>query len=81
MNKATWQKINRTSYSVFFMRGRGSIQMPLSQRFNIRPIINKNPYADSFMLYNTTAIMEKARAWKTRLHWIKPFYAMKSNPM
>ena len=81
MNKCQWQKLNPTSYSVFFMRGRGSTQMPLSQRSNIRSLINKNPYSDSFMLYNSTAIMEKAKAWKTRLPWIKPFYAMKSNPM
>lgn len=63
------------------MRGRGESQLSVHQQAKIRPLINKNPYCDSFFLVSQEAVATKAREWQAKLPWIRPFYAMKSNPM
>jgi len=37
--------------------------------------------SDSFLTYDTKSVQERIYDWKTKLPWIKPHYAVKSNPI
>lgn len=44
-------------------------------------MITKDPKGSSFLVYNGAEAKRKISNWKATLPWIKPFYAIKSNPI
>jgi ornithine decarboxylase len=66
---------------VYFLRGRGASRLDAFQKESVHTLINKNQQADSFFLYDSEAVKRQLTGWKARLPWIRPFYAMKSNPL
>lgn len=43
--------------------------------------MRKQPKSTSFLVYNSTEAARKLAVWQSRLPWIRPFYAIKSNPL
>lgn len=50
------------------------------QAQEVNQILEENKMQTSCLLYNETEAQRKLQAWKTALPWIKPHYAIKSNP-
>jgi len=43
--------------------------------------VKTQPLSTSFLVYNSTEATRKLITWQSKLPWIKPFYAIKSNPL
>ena len=67
-------------YSVYFLRGNDPRPLNLSHQHEVFSLIQQNNLENSFLLYNSTEAKRKIEAWKKQLPWIRPHYAVKSNP-
>lgn len=72
---------NCFNYSVFFLRGTDARLLNPHQQIEICDFVNKQPKSSSFMVYNSYEAQRKLHAWHAALPWIRPFYAIKSNPL
>jgi diaminopimelate decarboxylase len=51
------------------------------QQTEIVDFIERQPMSSSFLVYNSTEANRKLTTWQATLPWIRPFYAIKSNPL
>jgi len=65
---------------VYFLKGNDSRLLNLSQQLEISSFISSDNLSSSCLVYNPTEASRKLSAWKNTLPWIKPHYAIKSNP-
>lgn len=72
---------NCFNYSVFFLRGTDARLLTPHQQLEISDFVNKQPKSTSFMVYNSHEAQRKLTNWQMSLPWIRPFYAIKSNPL
>lgn len=73
-------------FRTFFLKGCASspkLHTPLSvdEQQKLLGFVKEDPYANSFMVYNPEGVAQQLRNWRERLPWIKPHYAIKSNPI
>lgn len=68
-------------YSTLFMRGTDTSLLSLKSQKKMISFIESDPMSSSFLIYNSNYTLSKIKKWKQNLPWIKPFYAMKSNPI
>lgn len=68
-------------YSTIFMRGTDSQHLSINAQRRFLSFVEADPLSSSFLIYNSKYTMNKIQAWKKALPWIKPFYAIKSNPI
>jgi len=71
----------RSFYSTLFMRGTDSQHLSLTAQRRFLSFVEADPQSSSFLIYNSGYTTRKIQTWKRTLPWIKPFYAMKSNPI
>lgn len=69
------------SYSTLFMRGTDTQFLSLAAQRRFISFIDSDPLSSSFLIYNSKYTLQKIATWKRVLPWIKPFYAIKSNPI
>jgi hypothetical protein len=81
MRKEQCSRLVKSQFSVYFLKGRATSLLSPAQQELIRPIIQKDQFADSFMLFDGRAVQAKVDAWRQALPWVRPYYAVKSNPM
>jgi len=43
--------------------------------------VAENPESNSFLIYDDSSIKQKIKNWTEKIPWIKPHYAIKSNPI
>ena len=67
-------------YSVYFLKGNDSRLLNISHQLAVSELVKKDQLSTSFLLYNPTEAIRKLANWKKTLPWIKPHYAIKSNP-
>jgi diaminopimelate decarboxylase len=72
---------NCFSYSVYFLKGTDGRLLNHKQQNEIAEFVERQPMSSSFLVYNSTEANRKLTAWQTALPWIRPFYAIKSNPI
>lgn len=70
----------RNPFSLYFMKGNDDRLLSPSQAKEIDNIVANNQLQTSCLLYNSTESMRKFDDWGKSLPWIKPHYAIKSNP-
>ena len=63
------------------MRGTDTQQLSLNAQKRFLSFVETDPLSSSFLIYNSKYTMGKIQTWKKTLPWIKPYYAMKSNPI
>ncbi len=68
-------------YSTLFMLGTDSQHLSVTAQRRFLSFIESDPLSSSFLIYNSKYTMGKIHTWKQKLPWIKPFYAIKSNPI
>lgn len=73
--------LGRSPFSVFFLKGTDQRTLNIQQQQEIAEFVGRQPMSTSFMVYNSTEAMRKLTYWQSRLPWIRPFYAIKSNPI
>lgn len=44
-------------------------------------MVNKEPFSSSFLVYNSHQVRNKLFNWYSKLPWIRPYYAIKANPI
>ena len=71
----------KSFYSTLFMRGTDAQPLSLSAQRRFLSFVEADPLSSSFLIYNSSYTTRKIQSWKRTLPWIKPFYAMKSNPI
>ena len=69
------------NYHVHFMRGNTLKQLSPDDRHQFLQFIAEDPQSDSFLTYDERFTQQRIQEWKQKLPWIKPFYAIKSNPL
>lgn len=90
--KLLTQAINRTfkfgltsvpkyNYSVYFLKGTDPRTLSTDQQLEMAKFVENKPASTSFMIYNSTEANRKLTNWWKALPWIRPFYAIKSNPI
>lgn len=62
------------------MKGNDERLLTSDQALEVTKILEENNMQTSCLLYNETEAIRKLSAWKEALPWIKPHYAIKSNP-
>jgi hypothetical protein len=67
-------------YSVYFLKGNDSRLLNIPQQVELSSFIADDNLSSSVLIYNPTDALNKLAAWKKALPWIKPHYAIKSNP-
>lgn len=67
-------------YSVYFLKGNDSRLLDISQQLAVSSFVKNDELSTSFLLYNPIEATRKLDNWKKALPWIKPHYAIKSNP-
>lgn len=67
-------------YSLYFLKGNDQRLLSRNQAEEINQIILENNLQTSCLVYNENEAVRKLAAWKSALPWIKPHYAIKSNP-
>jgi diaminopimelate decarboxylase len=70
-----------SSYKLWFLRGLDQRRLDLQQRLQFLKFVKQDPQGHSFLVYNSAEVQRKHQDWTTTLPWIKPFYAIKSNPI
>jgi len=73
--------LGRFGYSVFFLKGTDQRTLTTPQQQQIAEFVGRQPMSTSFLVYNSTEALRKLSQWQSRLPWIRPFYAIKSNPL
>lgn len=68
------------NYSVYFLKGTDHRSLHIPQQQKISSFINSDKLSTSFMVYNPNEAIRKIQTWQNVLPWIKPHYAIKSNP-
>ena len=68
------------AYSVYFMKGNDPRPLNLLQQSEVSSFIGSGKLNSSFLLYNPKETCRKIKNWKKALPWIRPHYAVKSNP-
>lgn len=63
------------------MKGLDSRILNAEQREELVSFVNQDPFGQSFLVYNSHEALRKLNAWRSKLSWIQPFYALKSNPI
>lgn len=69
------------SYSTLFMKGTDTNILSLKAQKKMLSFIESDPLSSSFLIYNSNYTLNKIKKWRQKLPWIKPFYAIKSNPI
>lgn len=67
-------------YSVYFLKGNDSRLLNISQQQDVAEFIKTDDLSTSFLLYNPNEAVRKVTTWQKTFPWIKPHYAIKSNP-
>jgi len=83
-NPTSFKKLNNSpifNYTTYFLNGLDSRPLNVSQQQELQQMITKDPKGTSFLVYNSAEAKRKISNWKATLPWIKPFYAIKSNPI
>jgi hypothetical protein len=75
-----YRTLDSYRYSVYFLKGNDSRLLNLPQQLEISSFISSDNLSSSCLVYNPTEASRKLKAWKNTLPWIKPHYAIKSNP-
>lgn len=65
--------------SIHFLKGLDPRVLTPSQQHQISLIPLFTPSNDSFLIFNPNELTRKILHWRTKLPWIKPFYAVKAN--
>jgi diaminopimelate decarboxylase len=68
------------SYSVYYLKGNDSRLLNIPQQLAISSMIESDKLSSSCLVYNPTEALRKISTWKKTFPWIKPHYAVKSNP-
>jgi ornithine decarboxylase len=71
----------RYNYSVYFLKGTDARLLNPSQQIEFAEMVNKEPLSTSFLVYNSQQVRNKLFAWYSKLPWIRPYYAIKANPI
>lgn len=79
-SKANFSTAN-TSSNTFFLKGCDSRTLNAQQREELISYVNQDPFGQSFLVYNSHEALRKLNSWRSKLSWIQPFYALKSNPI
>ena len=67
-------------FSLYFLKGNDQRLLSRNQAEEINQILSDNNLQTSCLIYNENEAVRKIAAWKKALPWIKPHYAIKSNP-
>lgn len=67
-------------YSLYFLKGNDLRELNLPQEKQILNIIENSDLTTSAFVYNSNELKRKYKSWMKSLPWIKPHYAIKSNP-
>ena len=67
-------------YSMYFLKGNDSRLLNIQQQHEISTFVADDTLSSSILVYNPNEAVNKISAWKKALPWIKPHYAIKSNP-
>lgn len=78
--KANFSNVYPSS-NTYFLKGLDSRTLNAQQREELVSYINQDPLGQSFLVYNSHEALRKLNAWRSKLSWIQPFYALKSNPI
>lgn len=78
--KANFSNVYPSS-KTYFLKGLDSRVLNAQQREELVSYINQDPLGQSFLVYNSHEALRKLNAWRSKLSWIQPFYALKSNPI
>lgn len=68
-------------HSLYFMRGTDPTLLNPKQQKSIHQILSTYHHSSSFLLFNPQAVRNKLLSWNRQLPWIRPYYAVKSNPI
>jgi hypothetical protein len=71
---------NRPASSLYLLKGNDQRTLSSIQASEIDGILQQHQPHASCLLYNPTEAMRKLNNWNAALPWIKPHYAVKSNP-
>jgi diaminopimelate decarboxylase len=64
-----------------FLKGNDERHLTFEQQKEIVECVDRHHWlSSSFLIFNAAEANRKLEKWKRLLPWIKPFYAMKSNP-
>ncbi|KAL4450285.1 hypothetical protein ABPG74_008991 [Tetrahymena malaccensis] len=72
---------SEVSSNTYFLKGLDSRILNAEQREELVSFVNQDPFGQSFLVYNSHEALRKLNAWRSKLSWIQPFYALKSNPI
>ena len=72
---------NSFNYSVYFLKGTDARLLNHAQQLEFQKMVDQDPLSSSFLVYNSQQVTTKINNWYSRLPWIRPFYAIKSNPI
>lgn len=70
----------RYRFSIYFLKGTDPRMLNISQQQDITSFVKADDLSTSFLVYNPTEAIRKVKTWQKTLPWIKPHYAIKSNP-
>jgi ornithine decarboxylase len=65
---------------MFFMKGNDDRLLSTTQAMEIDEFIRNSKPSTSCFVYNSAEALRKLRNWEQTFPWIKPHYAIKSNP-
>jgi diaminopimelate decarboxylase len=80
---STGNRLARASqqpFSVYFLKGNDERLLGLDQAKQVEQMLHENNLQTSCLIYNEEEAMRKLSIWNKTLPWIKPHYAIKSNP-
>ena len=80
IGSALFRKGTNYNYSVYFLKGNDSRLLNIQQQHEISNFVADDTLSSSILVYNPNEAIAKISAWKKALPWIKPHYAIKSNP-
>lgn len=79
--KALNAPLSAKFYGTYFMKGTDTNTLSLKSQKRLLSFIDSDPLSSSFLIYNSNYTLSKIKTWQKKLPWIKPFYAIKSNPI
>jgi diaminopimelate decarboxylase len=65
---------------LYFLKGNDHRELNLTQSKEILNIVESSDLTTSAFVYNNYELRRKYHSWMKALPWIKPHYAIKSNP-